>query len=339
MSSKPANMNQVEINGKGADWPFRGICLGVPRQEDIEVFKRLIAEVLPAYKCNALVLLIRYGYEFESHPGIGSKNGLTKEQAADIGNLCRQNNIRIIPKMNLLGHQSEKNRGSEHGLLRVHPEFDETPELESVRYCRSLCPRHPEVKDIVFELGDELIDALGADAIHVGLDEVFEIGLCPRCKDIPNAELFADWVNALHGHFVNEKNVEMFMWGDRFLDGKATGYGEWEASTNDTWSMIDSVPKDIIMCDWHYGQRDEYPSVPFFASNGFRLTVGPWKEMKATEALLKYASENKSEKLLGVLQTSWCNSGMLARYLCDGDTDVDDIPKQVGDSFKRVMTF
>ncbi len=337
MSSKSGK--QIEINGKGADWPFRGVCLGVPKQDDLEVFKRLITEVLPAYKCNALVLLIRYRYQFEKHPEISDRGGFTKEQAADIGALCKQNNIRMIPKMNLLGHQSGKERGSEQGLLRVHPEFDETPDLESVRYCRSLCPRHPDVKEIVFDLGDELIDAFGADAIHVGLDEVFEIGHCPRCKGTSNAQLFADWVNDLHGHFVNEKKVEMLMWGDRFLDGEATGYGEWDASKNDTWSMMNSVPKDIIMCDWHYGARDEYPSVPFFASNGFRLVTGPWKEMKGTEALLKYTSENKSDKLLGVLQTSWCDAGMVARYLCDGDTEVGDIPKLVGESFKRVMTF
>ena len=323
---------------KGKDWSFRGLCIGMPGEKDIDVFKQMIAEVLPEYNCNALVLLIRYRYQFKSHPEI-SDGGFTPEQAAEIGALCRQNGVRIIPKMNLMGHQSEKNRGSEQGLLRAHPEFDETPELETVRYCRSLCPRHPEVSGIVFDLGDELIDAFGADAIHVGLDEVFEIGTCPRCKDISNAKLFADWVNALHGHFVDEKKVEMLMWGDRFLDGSATGLGEWEASMNDTWSMIDSVPKDIIMCDWHYGERDEYPSIPFFAGKGFRVVSGPWREMKATEALLKYASENQTDGFLGVLQTSWCNAGALARYLCNEDAEIEGVPKLVGDSFKRIMTF
>ncbi|MBN1673518.1 MAG: hypothetical protein JXR37_20905 [Kiritimatiellae bacterium] len=42
----------------GADWPFRGICLGAPKQEQLDRFKRLIADVLPAYGCNALVLLM-----------------------------------------------------------------------------------------------------------------------------------------------------------------------------------------------------------------------------------------------------------------------------------------
>jgi hypothetical protein len=324
---------------KGKNWSFRGFCLGVPRQKDIGIFKRLIAEVLPEYNCNAVVLLTRYAYQFKSHPEVGSREALSAEQAADIAAVCRQNNIRIIPKMNLLGHQSEKVRGSEHGLLRSHPEFDETPDLPEVRYCRSLCPRYPGVGDMIFDLGSELVDAFGADALHLGLDEVFEIGKCPRCKDFHNAELFTDWVNELHANFVDKKKIELLMWGDRLLDGKTTGYGEWEASMNDTWTMIDKIPKDIIMCDWHYGKRDSYPSVPYFSDNGFRFVVGPWRDLEATKALLNYTYNNQTEKCLGFLQTSWCDSGAVARYLCDNDAQVDDIPKQVGESFKWAMTF
>jgi len=327
------------MKNNDSDWSFRGICLSVPKQKDIEIFKRLIAEVLPRYECNTLVLLIRYRYQFEKHPEVADGEPITPEQAADIANLCRQNNIRIIPKMNLLGHQSGKEKGSESGLLRIYPEFDETPDLPTVYYCRSLCPRHPQVKGVVFDLADEIIDAFSADAIHVGLDEVFEIGKCPRCKGIHNAELFADWVNALHGHFVDEKKVEMLMWGDRLLESDTTGYGTWEASANNTWEMIDEIPRDIIICDWHYGKRDNYPSVPFFANKGFRVVACPWKDLAATEAFLRYSADNRTEKFLGVLQTSWCDSGMVASYLCDEDADVADTAKLVGDSFKLAMTF
>jgi hypothetical protein len=240
--------------------------------------------------------------------------------------------------MNLLGHQSGKSKGSEQGLLRAYPELDETPELSEVRYCRSLCPRHPQAKSIVFDLMDEMIDAFDADAIHVGLDEVFEIGTCPRCKGTPNSELFADWVNALYSHLA-DRNTEMLMWGDRLLDSASTGYGEWEASANGTWSAIDNIPKDILICDWHYGKRDSYPSIPFFADKGFQMVVCPWKNMEAAEALLSYAANSGTEKFLGILQTSWCDSGSVARYLCDADAEVDDTPKLVGDCFKRTMTF
>ena len=322
---------------KSDSWPFKGICLGVPKQKDVDVFKRLVAEVLPAHGCNALVLLIHYRFEFESHPDVVDKEALTRGQAGELAELCRENGIRIIPKMNLMGHQSAKGGEPKEGLLRAHPELDETPDATGLEYCRSLCPRHPEVKGIVFDLADELLDAFGADALHVGLDEVFEMGLCPRCKGTPNSELFAEWVGALHGHLVGEKKAEMLMWGDRLLDGEATGYGKWEGSANDTAAAIDAVPNDIIICDWHYGEREDYPSVRIFTERGFRTLVCPWRKMEATRALLNVAAEHRTENLLGVLATSWCDSGAVARYLVEGDTEVAEVAKLVGESFKRAM--
>lgn len=324
---------------QGQAWPFRGFCLGVPRQADWDVFKRLIAEVLPRYQCNVLVFLVRYQYAFQSHPAVADGEPLTLEQAREIAALCRQSGIRLIPKMNLLGHQSGKGPGSELGLLRAYPELDETPDLPTVRYCRSLCPRHPRAKEIVGDLMDEMLDAFQADALHVGLDEVFEIGHCPCCQGTPNAELFAEWVNALHEHLVGKRGVEMLMWSDRLLDGEATGYGEWDASKNDTWPAIDLIPKDILLCDWHYGAREEYPSLAIFSEKGFRMVVCPWRELPATQALLRYAAAHPVEGLLGVLQTSWCSSGAVARYLCEDDANVEEIPRKVGDSFRWAMTF
>ena len=199
------------------DWPFRGFCLYAPKRGDFDLFKRLVAEVLPEHGCNTLVLLIHYRYEFTSHPEVADDGALTAAEAAELARICRDVGIRIIPKMNLMGHQSGKGGKPPEGLLRAHPEFDETPDVEELRYCRSLCPRHPDLKPIVFDLGDELAAAFDADAIHVGLDEVFEIGLCPRCKGTPAAELFAEWVNALHEHFARKRGLELIMGGDRLL--------------------------------------------------------------------------------------------------------------------------
>jgi hypothetical protein len=317
--------------------PFRGFCLGVPKPADLDVFKRLVREVLPAHGCNTLVLLTRYRFAFKSHPAVADPDALGAEEALEFRRIARDHGIRLVPKMNLLGHQSGKKKGSELGLLRAYPELDETPDVPELSYCRSLCPRHPDVKRIVFDLADEMIAAFEADAIHVGLDEVFEIGLCPRCAGTRPDRLFADWVCALHQHFVGEKGIEMLMWGDRFLDAEATGYGKWEASMNGTAPAIDSVPKDILICDWHYRERDDYPSVDILTGKGFRMVVCPWKTVEATEALLGRAFARDDERVLGTLATSWCDSGEVARYLVESDDTVGETARLVGESFKRAM--
>ena len=169
---------------------------------------------------------------------------------------------------------------------------------------------------IVFELIDELIDAFEADAFHVGMDEVFLIGDkdCPRCKGKDVGELFAKVVNELHDHLVGQKGVEMLMWGDRLLDSKATGYGKWEASATGSYRAIDRVPKDIIICDWHYempavykrmGQKSPFPSVRFFQEKGFRVLPAPYENPESATAFLRVAKEDATDKMLGVLFTGW----------------------------------
>ena len=41
------------------------------------------------------------------------------------------------------------------------------------------------------------------------------------------------------------------------LDGYATGLGMWEASHNETHMAIDLIPKDVVICDWHYERADK----------------------------------------------------------------------------------
>ncbi|MHC4542360.1 MAG: family 20 glycosylhydrolase, partial [Planctomycetota bacterium] len=173
-----------------------------------------------------------------------------------------------------LGHQSWK--ASNAPLLTKYPQFDETPGMYSKNesiYCRSWCPLHPEVNKVVFALMDELIEVFEADALHVGMDEVFLIGEddCPRCKGRDKAELFAKAVNDYYNHLVRGHKIEMLMWGDRLIDASKYNYGKWEASANDTARAIDMISKDIIICDWHYELRPAYESVPMFLEKGFRV--------------------------------------------------------------------
>ena len=72
------------------------------------------------------------------------------------------------------------------------------------------------------------------------------------------------------------------------------------------------------------------------AGKGFRLVVCPWKNAKATGLLLDCAARQHAAEMLGVLQTSWCDSGAVARYLL-GDESVEGVPRMVGESFNMAM--
>ena len=146
-------------------------------------------------------------------------------------------------------------------------------------------------------------------------------------------------VNALHQHLVKEKGVEMLMWGDRLLDAGKFSYGTWEASKTGSHRAIDQIPKDIIICDWHYERRADYPSVRFFQQQGFRVLPSPWKNPDAAVALIRCARKDATERMLGVLFTGWSAGGngeRLMAALKGGETDANDkdAAKQVAATIK-----
>jgi hypothetical protein len=263
---------------------------------------------LAAPGVNVVIAEVDYGFDFASHPEVRAERYVSKIQARELSRAAHALGIRLIPQLNCLGHQSWSK--TTLPLLVQHPEFDETPgqfpENKGI-YCRSWCPQNPQVNPFVFALIDELIDAFEADAFHVGMDEVFLIGseFCPRCRHGDPAKLFAKAVNDLHGHIVGHRKCEMLLWSDRLLDGAKLGFSEWEASKNGTQGAVDLVPKDLILCDWHYEKRADYPSVPFFLAKGFRVWPSGWQPLEATRAFSAYAAQQHDPKLIGYLCTTW----------------------------------
>ncbi|MDB6021495.1 MAG: hypothetical protein JWQ04_1352, partial [Pedosphaera sp.] len=174
-------------------------------------------------------------------------------------------------------------------------------------YCRSWCPQNPEVNKVVFALVDEMIDAFEADAFHVGMDEVFIMAseYCPRCRGGDPAKLFAKAVNDFHQHIVGDRKIEMLMWGDRLLDAKTLGYSEWEAATNRTPPAINLIPKDIIICDWHYEKQKNYASVPLLLEKGFRVWPSGWQPLTNSQTFSAFSRRQNDLRLIGYLCTTW----------------------------------
>jgi sarcosine oxidase delta subunit len=161
---------------------------------------------------------------------------------------------------------------------------------------------------------DELMDVFEADAFHAGMDEVFYLGedQCPRCSGRDKAELFAGEVTKIRNHLAL-KDRELWIWGDRLIDGKTTGIGMWEASMNQTYRAIDMIPKDVVICDWHY--ENAVPTAPYFALKGFRVVTCPWRfpdvTVKQLESMIFYRENSPGEmkeNFAGMMQTIWTSA-------------------------------
>ena len=306
----------------------KGLCIAAPGKADVDEFVSLIDTKLAPAGVNTLVLRVDWDYEYESHPELRGKNPLSRADVKKLVAVSQKHNIRLIPQINLLGHQSWHSTLGK--LLEVYPEFDETPGVtlpEEYKwpnpdglYCKSYCPLHPEVHGVVFALVDEILDVFESDGFHAGMDEVFYIAheQCPRCQGHDPAVLFAGEVTKIRNHLAL-RGAELWIWGDRLIDGKTTGIGLWEGSYNNTHRAIDLIPKDVMICDWHYNVA--HPTPVLFAAKGLNVVACPWNksnvgvEYNAMLNMLRASSSKEMKpRYAGMLHTYW--SG--ARGFMDG---------------------
>jgi len=310
---------QEVANNINPEPPVIGLCIAAPSPASLDRFLHFMEHGLAPGGVNTLVLRVDFSYQYTSYPNLSGRGALSRKDVKQIVKTARKTGIRLIPQINLLGHQSwHSNMGR---LLEEYPQFDENPSVklpekyewpnEDGLYCKSYCPLHPEVHDIVFALVDEIMEVFDADAFHAGMDEVFYIGEeeCPRCGGRDKAELFAGEVNLVRDHLAS-KGQELWIWGDRLLDGHTAGLGMWEASENGTHGAIDLVRKDVVICDWHYERAD--PTAAYFALKGFRVITCPWNRPEVTREqleMLSFFRENSSDRTrdryFGFMQTVW----------------------------------
>jgi N-acetyl-beta-hexosaminidase len=332
--------------------PVRGFAIAVPKPSGVDSFVTFIKKELIPRHVNTLVLRVDYAYQFKSHPELVDSFALSEKDVKEIVGACKQGGIKIIPQINLLGHQSWANHTGK--LLAVYPQFDETPWVPMPAkyewpnadklYCKSYCPLVPGLHKIIFDLIDEITDVFETDAFHAGMDEVFYIGedKCPRCGGHDPAKLFADEVWKIRNHLA-ANGKQLWIWGDRLLDGKTTGLGEWEASMNNTYRAIDMIPKDVIICDWHYERADQ--TAVYFAMKGLKVISCPFRNAEAgvaqTEDMYKFrqrSTPEMKESFYGIMQTIWTSNALFLKEYYGEDSSRSDDKNTTTNCFKKVFT-
>ena len=299
-----------------------GLCIVLPEKDNVDQFVTFIEDELAPQGINTLVLRVDYRYAYKSRPELRLLFTLSEEDIKKIVRVCQKHNINVIPQVNLLGHQSWHSTPSK--LIAMYPEFDETPHVKLPKnyvwpnddglYCKSYCPLHPDVHAVVFDLVDEIVEVFEAKAFHAGMDEVFYLAddKCPRCKGKSTAELFAGEIIKINDHLA-KTDTQLWIWGDRLIDGNESGIGIWEASGNQTAAAIDMIPKSVVINDWHYEQA--VPTPAYFALKGFDVIACPWRKPEVAEAQVEMMNDfrkNSSYKMKshykGVMHTVWSSA-------------------------------
>src|ERR1700722_15530611 len=84
----------------------RGLHVMAPNPAEMDLALRFIRDALPKEGVNTLVMEFDYRYQFTRRPEVADEDALSQDDVKKIAAACRQAGVRLIPQINLLGHQS-----------------------------------------------------------------------------------------------------------------------------------------------------------------------------------------------------------------------------------------
>ena len=254
--------------------PFRGVHLYLPAKKSMDFAYRFFDEFISPLGYNRAIIEVAGGLQFRSHPEINDAvtnavkrhaegkgplfphgsvaegEPLDHESAASFADHVRELGIDVIPEIQSLGHVQFMTT-AHPGIAELAPE-EETERTDDRQedqrpeklFPHCYCPSREESYKLLFDLADEIIEVFRpAEYVHMGHDEVYDIGICPLCAGKDPAKLFADDVNRIYD-YVRGKGLKMAIWSDMLQP--VTKYR--------TPPAIDLIPKDILMMDfiWYF---------------------------------------------------------------------------------------
>jgi hypothetical protein len=264
-----------EVND-GPRTSVRGFHFGLPPREELEFTRRLIRYVLIPMRYNTLFVEFAGGMRFDKHPEINAgweqanrdaavgkqpafPHGdmvaggavLEKDEVRAFVEYAKSFGFEVIPEVQSFGHVQY--------ITYTHPEIAEVAEVPgkdskldtrsadqppSTYYHHSYCPLHEKSYEIIYDLIDEIVEVVQPERyVHMGHDEVYQIGLCPRCIDKDHAELYALHVNRMYDYLA-KKGLKMMIWCDMLQP----------TERYKTPPAITKLPRDIVMLDfiWYF---------------------------------------------------------------------------------------
>lgn len=274
---------------------FRGVHLYLPAENEYDFAKRLVKYLLSPMGYNYIILEFGAGMRFDSHPeinkavdrikklageeklppfphaAVGGDHAVDKATVRDFIEYVRSFGIDVIPEVQSLGHVQT--------LTVTYPDIAEIPEGEESAakidenaadippakiYPHCYCPSNEKSYKILFDILDEILDVVRPRKfVHMGHDEVYQIGVCPVCKKKNPADLYAADVIRYHD-YLKARGLRMMIWSDMLQP--VTKYR--------TAAAIDKLPKDIVLLDFIWYFHTDKDIEDNLLSRGFDVVMG-----------------------------------------------------------------
>ncbi|HVZ66178.1 MAG TPA: family 20 glycosylhydrolase [Lacunisphaera sp.] len=217
------------------------------RQVERPDFLRSLLPRYAAWGYEELYLHLEDAVHYPSLPGLGRTEAWSIGKFEKLIRAAARCGIKVVPIVNLLGHTQ---------YVVKHPAWRDLNELrdENDRPLErgQVCPLHPRTTELAELLIRDMAPFCTAGKIHVGLDESYHLGQCPRCRaEVARhglAGLFAGHVQRLH-EVARRHDLQLGFWADML-------YFVPEA--------IPLLPPGLMAYDWYYYPFGRKPRVELF---------------------------------------------------------------------------
>ncbi|OIQ39123.1 MAG: glycoside hydrolase family 20 [Bacteroidetes bacterium MedPE-SWsnd-G1] len=230
---------------------YRSIQLDIKHHLEKKEYYYDLMDYLAGLKVNAIIVEMEDKLKYEKHPLIGSDDGFTIEEWAELSNYANDRNIEISPLIQGLGHASFILKHDEYADLRDNPKSD-----------WAFNPLDPKTYELQFDLYREAIKATPSGKyLHIGGDEVHTTG---KNSGRSALDLQLEWLRKVC-KFAEENNRVPIFWDDMPL--KQAGVYDpmfnknmtqeevdkvWEKNEHKLVEFLDKFPKNCIYMRWNY---------------------------------------------------------------------------------------
>ena len=279
---------------------FIGAQLDLARQLETVDYVKSFVDFISAHGYNTLVLYMEGRIRTRSFPFMGKGESYSLDEAREIVDYADKKKIEVVPVVAALGHAKQ---------FLKHPELEQLAELRGGiegRFSRfnkqMFCPSKKETLEFLEAYLTEVSALFPSKYFHAGFDESWDMGLCELCKARlereTQADIFASHMTACHRIISGKLRKKMMVWDDMF------GFYP---------SALEKIPKDIILCPWHYEKLVEKPSwgclgvrtdkLALYDKLGFKYVFSPVaRSFRNVETFSAYAMARQP---IGALLTSW----------------------------------
>lgn len=258
-----------------------------------------IIKKLARYKYNTYMPYMEDVFKFASIKGWGKySDPVEKEEWLTIIDYAKKYNITVRPIVNLLGHFDKMAWIDELRPLSLI--------LEDGTVTHCMDPKKPQVREVIVQILDEVIEVFGKGIIHVGGDEPVDLTKAYGVEQ--GGSLFIEHYTFIANE-LKKRDCTCMLYADFF----APPWGDYAAPID----RAKELPSDVQFVFWDYALRPAYPFVDSLHEQNLQLYISPgswaWKRFacdfktcfKNVQGLLK-ADNGRS---LGMIMSSWADGG------------------------------